>query len=37
MDSFDKMIIGIDEELDIEVEDTSNSKEQEPNYTFLYQ
>lgn len=37
MDSFDKMIMGVDEELDIEEENTSNSKEQEPNYSLLYQ
>lgn len=37
MDSFDKMIMGVDEEIgDIEDQNTSNSKEHEPNYTMLY-
>lgn len=29
--------MGVDEELDIEVQNTSNSKENDPNYTLLYQ
>jgi hypothetical protein len=30
------MIMGVDEELDIEDQNTSNSKENDPNYTLLY-
>lgn len=32
LDSFDKMIIGVDEELDLE----DNTEGQEPDFTFLY-